>query len=333
MLRGEAMRPVHVEAALATWRKKNSARLGRPLSQRSIRHAYDTLRTICRWAVRMGLLVRNPCDAVAPPRWDQKEMRTLDAPGVAALLTAASGTELQLPIAVLVGTGLRRGELFGLRWTDVDLDAGRLEVRRSVEMVDGTRREKPPKTARSARTLALAPFVIAALQMRKDEQFRRLQNRVGKREASAEQKDAYVFDRADGSLWNPDSCSWSFAELIRRKKLSKIRLHDLRHSHATLALAAGMDLKTISAALGHSTIAVTANTYLHATEAMQRTHADRLETALGASVTGALRRPAVKSVSVTARTTVPRDPIGNEKTVAQQRFYGSPNGSRARSCI
>jgi integrase len=71
---------------------------------------------------------------------------------------------------------------------------------------------------------------------------------------------------------------------VRRKKLPKVRLHDLRHSHATIALAAGTDLKTIIAALGHSTIAVTANTYLHATEAMQRTHAERLGLALGASV-------------------------------------------------
>jgi len=81
-IRGEALRPTHVETALAGWRTTPSERLGRPLSARSIRHAFDTLRTICRWAVRMGLLVRNPCDAVAPPRWDQPEMVALDAPGV-----------------------------------------------------------------------------------------------------------------------------------------------------------------------------------------------------------------------------------------------------------
>jgi len=288
-LRTDTIRPLDVADAVASWRKAKSARLKCPLSSRSIRHSYDTLRTVCRWALRMGLLTKNPCDAVTPPRWEQREMSVLDSEGVAALLAAAKGTDLQVPIAVLVGTGLRRGELFGLRWTDVDIEGGKLTVRRSVFMIDGERREKPPKTARSTRTLALAPFVVAALRTRKAEQLENLTQFVGELEARRLQRNAYVFDRADCSPWNPDSFSWSFAELVRRKKLPKVRLHDLRHSHATIALAAGSDLKTISAALGHSTIAITANTYLHMTEALQRTHADRLEGLLGSSVSGALR--------------------------------------------
>ncbi|MDQ2992232.1 MAG: site-specific integrase, partial [Candidatus Eremiobacteraeota bacterium] len=180
----------------------------------------------------------------------QREMQTLDVMGVAALLKAAGGSELQSSIAVLVGTGLRRGELLGLRWSDLDLSIGRLAVRRSVEMIDGKRQEKPPKTARSARTLALASFVVEALRRQKGEQNeRRLVLGLGRDE------NAYVSDRSDGTPWNPDSFSWSFAELIRRSKLPRIRLHDLRHSHATLALSAGTDLKTISAALGQSSIA------------------------------------------------------------------------------
>jgi Phage integrase family len=97
-----------------------------------------------------------------------------------------------------------------------------------------------------------------------------------------------VFDRADGSLWNPDSFSWAFASLVRRAKLTRVRLHDLRHSYATLSLAAGADLKTISTALGHSTISITANTYIHAVEALQRGHADRVEAILGEAVSSAI---------------------------------------------
>jgi len=276
-LRAEKLRPAHIEAALAAWSKSSikRKRATQLISARSVRHVFDTLKAALRWGVRMGLLVRNPVDALEAPRWEQREMKTLDLAGVAALLRAAEGTELHLPIAVLVGTGVRRGELFGLRWTDIDLDAGRLTVKRSVEMIDGRRREKPPKTTRSARTLALASFVVAALRQQKAEQSeRRLFFGLGRDE------NAYVFDRADCEPTNPDSFSWSFAELVRRAKLPKVRLHDLRHSHATIALAAGTDLKTISAALGHSTIAVTANTYLHATEALQRSHADRIDAAL-----------------------------------------------------
>jgi len=116
------------------------------LSQRTVKHLVDTLRTICRWAVRMGILVRNPVDAIESPKVDRREMRALDPAGVAELLRAVSGGELEAPVAVAVGTGLRRGELLGLRWPDVDFEGGRLTVRRSVETVNGITRAKPPKT-------------------------------------------------------------------------------------------------------------------------------------------------------------------------------------------
>ena len=289
-MRVDRLKPAHIEAALAGWSSTTTIkRTKKSLSSRSVKHLRDTIRAICRWGVRMELIERDPTGAVQPPKVEQKEMRTLDVAGVAALLAAAEGTELQVPIAVLVGTGLRRGELLGLRWTDLDLDGGRLTVRRSVEMIDGQRREKPPKTAHSARTLSLAPFVVEALRRRKREQLDRLKRLSGSDlDARRRHETAYVFDRIDGSAWKPDSFSWAFAELIRRAKLPKVRLHDLRHSHATLALAAGTDLKTISAALGHSTISITANIYVHAVEAMQRAHADRIEAVLGGAVASAI---------------------------------------------
>jgi len=236
-LRADAVRPTHVEAAVVAWRGRKSEKTGRALTDRSIRHAYDTTRALCRWAVCMGLLARNPCDAVTPPRWEQREMSTLDEHGLGALLTVARGTELEIPIVILVGTGLRRGEAFGLRWSDIDLDRARLTVRRSIEIVGGVRREKPPKTARSARTVALPPFVVDALRRQKSEQgARRLLLGLGRDE------ETYVFDRADASPRNPDLFGWRFADLVRRHKLPKIRLHDLRHSYATFMLAAGVDL-------------------------------------------------------------------------------------------
>jgi integrase len=193
--------------------------------------------------------------------------------------------------------------LLGLRWGDLDLEAGRLMVRRSVEMVDGARREKPPKTARSARTLSLASFVVEALRRQKREQLDRLKlSCESEIEARRRHENAYVFDRADGSPWKPDSFSWAFANLVRLSKVPKVRLHDLRHSHATLALSAGTDLKTISAALCHSTISVTANIYVHAIEAMQRGHADRIEAILGEAVAGAMAGPS----QVGLKTSVPQ---------------------------
>ena len=105
---------------------------------------------------------------------------------------------------------------------------------------------------------------------------------------------AYIFDRADGAPWHPDAFSSAFARLVERSDVPRVRLHDLRHSHATIALAAGTDLKTISTALGHATIGITANVYLHAVESLGRSHADRIDAALSdsfASAVGSDARP------------------------------------------
>jgi len=233
----------------------------------------------------MGLLTRNPVDAVTPPRVERLEMKALDAAGVTALLAAAEGLEIQLPILVAIGTGLRRGELLGLRWNDIDLDGCRLSVRRSLEVVAGEIRSKPPKTTRSARTISLASFVIEALRRHRGEQ--------NKRRLRGGDDAAWVFSDGRGNPWNPVHFTKRFGRLARQPGVPRVRFHDLRHSHATLSLAAGIDLKTISASLGHSTIGVTANTYLHAVDSLQRESANRLDVALRGAIGAGLSRSSV----------------------------------------
>ena len=132
-MRARDVRPGHIEAALLGWIKggRKDSEDGH-LSEGTIRHIYNTLRTICRWGVRMGVLSRNPVDSVEPPRVATGEMHVLDAAGVTKLLSAARDSEFEGPVAIAIATGLRRGELLGLRWSDVDLEAGRLSVRRAL---------------------------------------------------------------------------------------------------------------------------------------------------------------------------------------------------------
>jgi integrase len=270
----------HVERALATWRSsgRNDHEEGR-LSPRSVAHVFRTLRTICRWGLRFR----------------RREMRALDAKGIVNLLLAARGTELETPIAVAVGTGLRRGELLGLRWSDIDLNIGRLTVRRSIEVVreestdaDGhharyVRREKPPKTATSRRTISLAPSVEAVLRRQRAEQHeRRIHCGLGR------DQDCFVFDRLDGSPWEPPTFSSEFAKLVRHAKLPHVRFHDLRHTFASTSLQAGVDLKTISASLGHSTVSVTADLYAHVHETLRVEHAARIESVMGGALASAV---------------------------------------------
>lgn len=321
-IRAEILRPTHIEAALAGWISGNrkDRKKGR-LSQRSVRHLCDTLKTICRWGLRMNVLTRNPADAIEPPRVDRNEMRALDPNGVAELLNAARGTELEAPIAVAIGTGLRRGELLGLRWGDIDLDQARLAVRRSVETVDGVTRAKPPKTARSARTVSLPSFVVDVLRKARAEQLeRRMLLGLGRAE------DGAVFTRSDAAAWEPGAFSLHFARLVKRHRLPHVRFHDLRHSFGTLALASGVDLKTVSSALGHSTIAMTANTYVHAVESLQRDSAARLDTLLGKAVAEAMNgdRPAALLTSVPQRCHTKKPPSG--KARHDGSFLVAPTG-------
>ena len=155
-------------------------------------------------------------------------------------------------------TGLRRGELCGLRWTDVDLDAGRLVVRRTITTVDHEPVEGDVKTARSRRGVDLDPETVAILRQH---QARQLEERilVG---AGYVDRDL-VFAAPDGSPWNPDSIGRAFARAVARTDLSRIRLHDLRHSHATHLLAAGQNPKLVSDRLGHATVGFTLDTYGH----------------------------------------------------------------------
>ncbi len=213
-------------------------------------------------------------------------MKALDADGVSKLMAAAGGTELEHPIGVASGTGLRRGELLALRWADIDLRAHRLAVRRSLETVKGVTRTKPPKTAKSARTIFLPLFVVEILRLRKAQQLENLES-LG----LDQDEETWVFTGADERAWEPGAFSLDFARFVKRAKLPHVRFHDLRHSFGTLALAAGVDLKTVSTALGHSTISMTANIYVHAVPSLQDEAAARIDALLGTTVLAPMGGP------------------------------------------
>jgi integrase len=300
--RRHGQRAPEVRAIVVVVNREHRARCRRAvqIERMRARIAVDDPRLLRVPEVRYRKADRNPVDAVEPPKVDRTEMRALDPVGISRLLEVANGTELAAPIAVAVGTGLRRGELLGLRWNDVDLEKGRLAVRRSVETVDGVRRTKPPKTTRSARTVAIPAFVVDVLrQARADQLSHRILLGLGRED------DGWVFTRDDASPWEPGAFSLHFARLVKRQRLPHVRFHDLRHSYGTLALAAGVDLKTVSAAMGHSTIAMTGNTYLHAVASLERDSASRIDALLGDVVGAAMSGERISSVPQRCQTKRP----------------------------
>lgn len=262
--------PAHVESAMAGLQ-------ARGLSPQTVRHARSTLRRALHDAQRDGLLTRNVAALARPPRLERREMRALTGAEVGRLLTATADGQHGPLLAVAVGCGLRLGELLGLRWTDIDLNGRSLVVRRSlVKAAGGGYELAEPKTARSRRTVMLPGVAIDALKRQKARQA------VAKLAAGTawQDRERLAFTDVLGRPHRPDAVSAAFRSIAQRLRLP-VRLHDLRHTAASMMLAQGVPLKVVSEALGHSSIAITADVYAHVTPDLRREAADAMDRALG----------------------------------------------------
>jgi len=237
------------------------------LSPMSIRHVHAVLHRACRDAVRWNRLLRNPVDAADPPKINRTEsgaMKTWSAEQLRAFLAGVQEERLYPLWHTLAMTGMRRGEALGLRWEDVDLEAGRLAVRRALIPHGRGVIVSEPKTARGRRSIALDPETVEVLKAQAARQL-------------AEQDDwgdawtdsGHVFTKEDGEALDPEDVTRYFRRTVKAAMLPQIRLHDLRHTHATLALRAGIHPKVVSERLGHAAVSFTLDVYSHAIPAMQ----------------------------------------------------------------
>jgi len=234
------------------------------LSPQTVLHHHRVLRAALRRAVMWGLLGINPADAVEPPRPTRKETRVLSDSDAATLLRAVEPTRHYVPTLLALTTGMRRGEILGLRWADLDLDAGTLAVRQTLEQTRAGLRFKEPKTQKSRRLVPLASIAIEALRAHRGTQ-------VASRLALGVvyQDSDLVFPAPDGQPWNPGSFSAAFIKLAVDARLPRLRFHDLRHSHATQLLRLGIHPKIVSERLGHATTGITLDLYSHVVPGMQ----------------------------------------------------------------
>jgi integrase len=253
----------------------------RTLSAQTVLHHHRVLNTALRQAVKKGILLRNPLEAVEPPKPQRRQMQTLPGEQVAGLLAAAEGSRLHAPLQLAVATGMRRGELLGLHWRDADLDAGKLGVRCSLQTLKGEPEPiiKSPKSGKS-RTISLPAFAVDALKKHRADQAadKLLQGRDY-------QDNDLVFCEEDGQPWKPNAFSGLW-DRFRAKHGIPYRFHDLRHTCATLMLEAGVHPKVVQEMLGHSTIAITMDLYSHVSPNLQEEAALKLDAILQGSSGG-----------------------------------------------
>lgn len=266
--------PKAIETALTDLRE-HGGRKGKPVSGRTAQVAHGVLRMALDYGVTHGYVTRNVAAQVRRPGAKGKPMTAWTVDEARAFLVAARDDRMYAAWLLLLSRGLRRGELAGLRWSDVDFDikAARIEATRVVvgkDVVDST-----PKTSAGRRTISLDDALVAAL---KDHRKRQLEERLAWGEAWTDT--GLVFVREDGAALAPESISQKFERLSKRLGMRRIRLHDTRHTCASLLLAAGVPVKVVSELLGHADVRVTLGIYQHTTPEM---HADA-----GARLTGRL---------------------------------------------
>lgn len=244
------------------------------LSPKTVRNVHVVLRKALSDAARWGLLTRNVAELADPPKLRNAgsvEMQTWTAEEIRGFLDHIEKDRLFAAWMLSVATGMRRGEILGLRWQDVDLDARTLAVRQTLLTVDYKLTFSTPKTNRSRRVIALDDQTVAALRSYRA---RQLEERLAWGPAYVENE--LVFTRENGEPIHPDRFSQMFDKHVKESGLPRIRLHDLRHTHATLALQAGVHPKVVSERLGHSTVAFTMDVYSHVIPAMQADAADKV---------------------------------------------------------
>jgi len=268
-IRLKALSPAHVQGF---YREK----LDSGLSPATVHKIHAVLHKALDQAVGWSLVPRNATEVVTPPRPASEEIRPLDSEQVRALLEAASGERFEALYVLAIHTGLRQGKLLGLKWDDVDLEDGLIRVRRTLTRHRGSLLLGEPKTKRSRRTVRLTEPAVDALS---DHLARQLVQIESLGDLYRDQ--GLVFATQKGTLVNPSNLrKCSFAPLLEKAGLPRIRFHDLRHTCATLLLARNVNPKIVSEMLGHATVAITLDTYSHVLPDMQDSATRALEDVL-----------------------------------------------------
>lgn len=246
------------------------------LSTTTVHHIHAVLHRAFDAALRLGLVQRNILDMVEVPRMLHHEMKTLSAEQAQQLLAVARGNRLEALYVMALATGMRQGELLALRWHDVDLDGGSLQVRAAVHYTKDGYVFAEPKTKHSRRRIALSQMCVTALR-----EHRALQQVEREALGSAWTDLDLVFPNTVGTPFGAENLvQREFYPLLKQAGLPRVRFHDLRHTAATLLLERGINAKVVSEMLGHSDVSITLGIYTHVMPHMQQQAADAMDAAL-----------------------------------------------------
>ncbi|MGA7192309.1 MAG: tyrosine-type recombinase/integrase [Anaerolineales bacterium] len=249
-----------------------SKKLDSGTSPRTVQLIHSVLRRAFNQALRSGMIGRNPVLAVIRPKVKRKEMKTLTDGQVRILLSYVDGDRLEVLYWLAVTTGLREGELLGLKWSDLDWINRRLRIQRQLQRLHGELQFNEPKSAAGRRVIALGISTIEKLRKHQD-----FQMEERKLAGNAWTESDMIFPSTIGTPLDPSNLYHSFKRLLKEASLPDMRFHDLRHTAASLMLQQGVNPKVVQERLGHSDITLTLNTYSHVLPVMQDEAAEKLD--------------------------------------------------------
>ena len=256
----QKLQPADIEAAYAE--------LGKTLSPKSVLYIHTTISRALAMAEKQRMITRNPCVYVERPKQDPQSKASFVHPdAIPMYIKTFEDTYLYVPVCLALFGGLRRGEALGLQWADVDMKRGTMTIKNNLTY-DGLRKPKNGKY----RSVPISAPIRKVLMEQRDKQNKNKELLWDKYYRSD-----YVCTKEDGTILDPSTISSRFGQILNRDGLPHVRFHDLRHTAASLMILEGVDLKTISDILGHSSISITADIYGHVLEEQKRKAVDKLD--------------------------------------------------------
>jgi integrase len=270
------LKPLHVQRALVTWLESGRMNGKGGLSPQTVRHHFAVLSEALSCALRWGLVARNICHAVERPHMSPRETKLLDDTSLATLLEKVRGSRLEGPVWLAALTGLRRGEILGLRWGCVNVDKQYLEVKTTLQQTSkGEVFFKGPKSVAGRRNISLPTIAIDVLRRQKT-----LLAADKLKCGPVYQDDDLVFAQPTGLPWKPETFSRTFALFLGRHKLPRVNFHSLRHGFATALARQGVHPRVAQQLLGHSDPRLTMAIYSHSAPDLERSAVAKVSDAI-----------------------------------------------------
>jgi len=261
----QKIKPIHIQGAINELNNSD-------LSSATVLDYYRTLNTAFNTAIKWQMINTNPCRGITPPKKDSKKMSVLNNEEARLLIQGTKDHAIHIVIFLALTCGLRRGEILGLQWEDIDFNNKMIHLTNNMVQADGKSILKDTKTSTGKRSIALPQNVVDELK-----QVRKNQIKYSLVFEEDYETNNFVCTWPDGKPFRPDYITQVFPKILKKLKLPNIRFHDLRHTHATLLLMQDVHPKVVQERLGHSKISITLDTYSHILPNMQQEAAEKID--------------------------------------------------------